>query len=64
MWVGIDYGGNYDLFSGVSYIPDNVDNDSVGKIMDRNEYYGMFPEKYPEIKMSLYNKVTNYLPFQ
>lgn len=64
VWVGIDFGGNYDLFTGVSYTPENVDHESVGKIMDRHEYYNMFPVKYPEIKMSLYNKVTNYLPFQ
>lgn len=64
VWIGCKYGGNYDIFTGDKYIPDNVDNKTLGSIMNRDDYYNMFPKEYPKIEVtSLYNKLTNMLPF-
>lgn len=64
VWIGRDHGGNYDLLTGYIYIPDGVNNTSIGKLMNRHDYYNMFPKEYPEIKCSnTMNMFKKLLPF-
>ena len=42
VWVGKVYGGNYDLYTGLCYMPPNITLKSIGTLMKRNEYNNLF----------------------
>lgn len=41
VWVGIN-GGNYDLYTGLNYIPFNINENSLGTLFHRDKYYKLF----------------------